>query len=239
MLAVEHLGVEVRPDRVQRDRAGAPPVRGGAAREGDVAADAGRAAAAARGAGPPALGRRRPAPARGPDLPRSAGRALRVAGCAGPVPGRASRPGRRPRDRRRPGRSGGRRTSARGPPRRPGAGTSIPAAVRSSAVADHLVGALHQQPGEADQVRPVLPARRAISFSGGTLIPRFTTSKPLFERMISTRFLPMSWTSPLTVARSTFPAAPPPSHPAARGGPPRPSWPPRSGAPRRRSAGSR
>ena len=44
-----------------------------------------------------------------------------------------------------------------------------------------------------------------ISCSDGTLMPRFTTSKPLLERMMSTRFLPMSWTSPLTVASSTLP----------------------------------
>ena len=44
-----------------------------------------------------------------------------------------------------------------------------------------------------------------ISRSEGTLIPRFTTVKPLLERMMSTRFLPMSWTSPFTVASSTLP----------------------------------
>ena len=43
------------------------------------------------------------------------------------------------------------------------------------------------------------------SFSGGTLMPRFTTWKPLLARMISTRFLPMSWTSPFTVASTTLP----------------------------------
>src|SRR5271166_2851332 len=43
--------------------------------------------------------------------------------------------------------------------------------------------------------------------SGGILMPRFTTSYPLLPRMISTRFLPMSWTSPLTVARTILPRA--------------------------------
>ena len=41
--------------------------------------------------------------------------------------------------------------------------------------------------------------------STGCLMPRFSTSKPLLERMISTRFLPMSCTSPFTVARIARP----------------------------------
>ncbi len=40
-------------------------------------------------------------------------------------------------------------------------------------------------------------------------MPRFTTSKPLLVRMMSTRFLPMSWTSPLTVASTTLPRSDP------------------------------
>ena len=44
-----------------------------------------------------------------------------------------------------------------------------------------------------------------ISCSDGTLMPRLTTSKPLFDSTMSTRFLPMSCTSPFTVASSTLP----------------------------------
>jgi hypothetical protein len=40
--------------------------------------------------------------------------------------------------------------------------------------------------------------------SAGTLMPRLTTWYPLLERMMSTRFFPMSWTSPATVASRTF-----------------------------------
>ena len=55
--------------------------------------------------------------------------------------------------------------------------------------------------------RPLIPmasarcssAARRISPTG-CLMPMFTTSYPLLDRMMSTRFLPMSWTSPLTVA---------------------------------------
>jgi hypothetical protein len=39
----------------------------------------------------------------------------------------------------------------------------------------------------------------------GCLIPRFTTVYPLFDKMMSTRFLPMSWTSPFTVASTIVP----------------------------------
>ena len=41
--------------------------------------------------------------------------------------------------------------------------------------------------------------------SPGCLIPRLTTLNPLFERIMSTRFLPMSWTSPFTVASTIVP----------------------------------
>ena len=40
------------------------------------------------------------------------------------------------------------------------------------------------------------------------LMPRFRTVYPLFVRMMSTRFLPMSWTSPLTVAKTMVPLPP-------------------------------
>ena len=39
----------------------------------------------------------------------------------------------------------------------------------------------------------------------GCLMPIFTVEKPLFVKIISTRFLPISCTSPLTVAKSIFP----------------------------------
>ena len=39
----------------------------------------------------------------------------------------------------------------------------------------------------------------------GCLMPMLTTLKPLLVKMMSTRFLPMSWTSPLTVARTMVP----------------------------------
>ncbi len=43
--------------------------------------------------------------------------------------------------------------------------------------------------------------------STGCLIPRLTTRKPLLVRMMSTRFLPMSCTSPFTVASTMVPLA--------------------------------
>ena len=39
----------------------------------------------------------------------------------------------------------------------------------------------------------------------GCLMPMLTTVNPLLDRMMSTRFLPMSCTSPLTVARTMVP----------------------------------
>ena len=50
----------------------------------------------------------------------------------------------------------------------------MPAALRSPAVIDHLLGALHQQAGKADGVGPVLLVG-ADQASGGTLMPRLTT----------------------------------------------------------------
>src|ERR1700730_6878617 len=43
------------------------------------------------------------------------------------------------------------------------------------------------------------------NFSGGQLTPRSTTSKPAPSSMMTTRFFPMSWMSPLTVPITTFP----------------------------------
>ena len=55
--------------------------------------------------------------------------------------------------------------------------------------------------------RPLIPrasawcSSRALNISlTPTLMPRLKTSYPLLVRMMSTRFLPMSCTSPLTVA---------------------------------------
>ena len=45
----------------------------------------------------------------------------------------------------------------------------------------------------------------SIRSSTPTLMPRLWTSNPLFVRMMSTRFLPMSWTSPATVANTIEP----------------------------------
>ncbi len=45
----------------------------------------------------------------------------------------------------------------------------------------------------------------SISCCGVTLIPNSITLKPLLLKMMSTKFLPISCTSPLTVARITFP----------------------------------
>ena len=39
----------------------------------------------------------------------------------------------------------------------------------------------------------------SMNFSGATLTPRSWTVKPAPSSMMLTRFLPMSWTSPLTV----------------------------------------
>ena len=41
--------------------------------------------------------------------------------------------------------------------------------------------------------------------SAGTITPRSTTSKLLHRSTTATMFLPMSWTSPFTVAISTVP----------------------------------
>src|SRR5580700_10460352 len=41
--------------------------------------------------------------------------------------------------------------------------------------------------------------------SPGCLMPRLTTLKPLLVRIMSTRFFPMSWTSPFTVASTIVP----------------------------------
>ncbi len=75
----------------------------------------------------------------------------------------------------------------------------MPTAARSAAVSTICCALLTSRPE-----RPMTSGRCSrtawISCSEGTLMPRFTTWKPLFERMMSTRFLPMSWTSPLTVA---------------------------------------
>ena len=45
----------------------------------------------------------------------------------------------------------------------------------------------------------------AMNFSASVLIPRSTTSKPAPSSIIPTRFLPMSWMSPLTVPMTTLP----------------------------------
>ena len=45
----------------------------------------------------------------------------------------------------------------------------------------------------------------------GCLMPRFTTVYPLLVKMMSTRFLPMSWTSPFTVASTIVPLPTSPS----------------------------
>ena len=43
------------------------------------------------------------------------------------------------------------------------------------------------------------------NFSGGTFTPRSITVKPAPSSMMFTRFLPMSWTSPLTVPITNVP----------------------------------
>ena len=57
------------------------------------------------------------------------------------------------------------------------------------------------------------PVRRHASriACSGCLMPMLWISKPLFERMMSTRFLPMSWTSPATVASTIFAFLPAPA----------------------------
>ena len=87
-------------------------------------------------------------------------------------------------------------------------GQSMPAARRSCAVDHHHLRRLHQQPGEADRRRAGAPGRPRTSSSGGTLMPRLMTLKPLLPRMMSTRFLPMSCTSPFTVASTMRALAP-------------------------------
>src|SRR5664279_4269504 len=59
---------------------------------------------------------------------------------------------------------------------------------------------------------PDIPIASALASSAadriveiGCLMPRFTTEYPLLDRMMSTRFLPMSCTSPLTVASTMVP----------------------------------
>ena len=58
--------------------------------------------------------------------------------------------------------------------------------------------------------RPTMsaPISSAVSriFSAGTMTPKSWTSKLLHCRTTPTMFLPMSWTSPLTVAMTIFPA---------------------------------
>ena len=100
----------------------------------------------------------------------------------------------------------------------------------------HLLRALHQQAGEADRCPAGARCTACDQLLRRHLDAEVDDSKPLFERMISTRFLPMSWTSPLTVASTTLPARwrSRPSPCTARGGRPRPSSPRRSAAPRRR-----
>ena len=58
---------------------------------------------------------------------------------------------------------------------------------------------------------PLIPIASAFTSSAFSrisaieiLMPRLYTSYPLFVRMMSTRFLPMSWTSPLTEVASTI-----------------------------------
>ena len=101
-------------------------------------------------------------------------------------------------------RSSVKRPDSAAPPTR--IGTPMPAAARSSAVTTIWCADLTSRPE-----RPTASGRcsrtAATRASGGTLMPRSTTSKPLFAKMISTRFLPMSWTSPLTVASTTLPRA--------------------------------
>ncbi len=83
-------------------------------------------------------------------------------------------------------------------------GTFTPARERSSAVATIWCALFTSRP-ESPRMSGRCSRTAATSCSGGTLMPRFTTWKPLLARMISTRFLPMSWTSPFTVARTTLP----------------------------------
>ncbi len=45
----------------------------------------------------------------------------------------------------------------------------------------------------------------SMNFSGDTCTPRSITSKPAPSSMMLTRFLPMSWTSPLTVPMTNLP----------------------------------
>ena len=61
-------------------------------------------------------------------------------------------------------------------------------------------------------IRPDRPIMSAFSFFAaarmsfeGTITPRSTTSKLLQRRTTPTMFLPMSWTSPLTVAMTILP----------------------------------
>ena len=46
-------------------------------------------------------------------------------------------------------------------------------------------------------------AERMIT-SPGCLIPRFTTLYPLLDKMMSTKFFPISWTSPWTTPITTL-----------------------------------
>ena len=83
-------------------------------------------------------------------------------------------------------------------------GISIPASRRTATV--FTISA-------ADFTRsPESPTKSAFSviiasliFSAGVLIPRSITLYPLFPIIIPTRFFPISWTSPLTVAIITVP----------------------------------
>ena len=48
----------------------------------------------------------------------------------------------------------------------------------------------------------------SMNFSDGTSTPKSITSKPELSSIIPTRFFPISWRSPATVPRMSFPAAP-------------------------------
>ena len=83
-------------------------------------------------------------------------------------------------------------------------GTVMPAALRSPAVMA-ICWVLFTSSPERPMASGWCSWKACTSKSDGALIPRLITRYPLFARMISTRFLPMSCTSPFTVARITVP----------------------------------
>ena len=70
-------------------------------------------------------------------------------------------------------------------------GAVIPAVFKSVAVMT-ICCVLFTSSPESPIASGLCSRQARISASGGTLMPRFTTVYPLFERMISTRFLPIS-----------------------------------------------